>query len=164
MPKLYELTTDYQAVWQLVEDDTTDLAVIEDTLQALEGDIEVKAASIATFIRGLTYDIDAIKAEEKRLADRRKAMENRVTAIKTYVQSQMEAAGLSKIKTSTQTISLQNNPPAVYIADERLIPAKYLTVIPQTTVADKKRIAEALKAGENVPGCELTQGKSLRIR
>jgi hypothetical protein len=164
MPKLYELTTAYREVWNMVEDDTTDLTVITDTLESIEGAIEEKAANIANFIRSLDYDAEAIKAEEKRLADRRKAIENRIAAIKRYIQCQMESTGIDKIKTPTQTISLQKNPPALVVSDDKAVPPQYLVVIPEHYEVDKTRIKEALKNGEIVPGCELTQGKSLRIR
>lgn len=164
MPKLYELAENYKNVWQLIEDESMDLAVIEDTLQSIEGAIEEKAVNIAKFMQSMKADAEAIKAEEKRLADRRKAIENRQKQLKEYLQQQMELAGLDKIKTATHTIAIQNNPPAVVITDETAIPPSYLTIIPEQYVPDKKRIAEAFKNGECVPGCELRQGKSLRIR
>ena len=164
MPSLYELTGDYRQVWDMVNDETVDLAVIEDTLQSIEGAIEDKAVNIVNFIRSLEGDASIIKAEEKRLAERRKALENRVSNIKEYIQGQMEFANLDKIKTPTITIALQKNPPAVNIEDEAKIPAAFITIVPEQRIPDKKRIAEALKGGAEVPGATLTQGKSLRIR
>jgi hypothetical protein len=162
--KLYELTQAYNEVWNLVDNEDTDLQVIEDTLSSLEGAIEDKAANIALFVRGMESDTTVIDAEIKRLTERKRAITNRVNGLKTYLRAQMEAANLLKIKTPTHTISLQNNPPAVNIYDQERIPAAFLTIIPESFVPDKKRISEALKAGEQVPGAELTQGKSLRIR
>ncbi len=164
MPKLYELTGAYNDIWELVNDETTDLTVIEDTLQSIEGAIEEKATNIVKFIRSMEFDVDAIKTEEKRLADRRRAVENRIQGIKDYIKAQMEKAGLDKIKTPILTIALQNNPPAVNIIEQDKIPASYITIVPEQYIPNKKAICDALKAGQSVPGCELTQGKSLRIR
>jgi hypothetical protein len=164
MPSLYELTGDYRQVWDMVNDESVDLAVIEDTLQGIEGAIEDKAVNIVNFIRSLEGDASIIKAEEKRLAERRKAIENRVAHIRDYIQGQMEFASIDKIKTPTVTISLQKNPPAVQIEDETKIPAAFITIVPEQHIPDKKRIAEAMKNGEAVSGATLTQGKSLRIR
>jgi len=164
MPSLYELTGDYRQVWDMVNDESVDLAVIEDTLQSIKGAIEDKAVNIVNFIRSLEGDVSIIKAEEKRLAERRKALENRVINIKEYIQGQMEFANLDKIKTPTITIAIQKNPPAVNIEDEAKIPAAFITIVPEQHIPDKKRIAEALKGGAEVPGATLTQGKSLRIR
>jgi len=164
MSSLWELTSDYKKVMDLIESDTTEIATIKDTLESIEGAIEEKAANIVKFVRSLEFDVDSIKTEEKRLSDRRKAIENKISNIKEYLQSNMELAGLGKIKTPITTISIQNNPPAVNIIDGEKIPSKFITIIPKQHVPDKKRIADALKSGEEVPGCELKQGKSLRIR
>ena len=50
---------------------------------------------------------------------------------------------------------------AVEIVNETLIPSEYKTIV-QNTVTDKKRIAEDLKLGIPVNGCELKINKSLR--
>jgi len=164
MAKLYELTGDYRKVWEMVDDEGVDLAVIEDTLQSIEGEIEIKANSVACIIRNLNYDINTLNAEIERLTRLKQTRTNAVEGLKKYVQYQMGLAGIDKIKTPLQTLVIQNNPPSVLIEDEKAIPAKFLTVIPQTTVPNKKDIATAIKAGEVVPGCSLMQGKSLRIR
>ena len=162
--KLYQLTENYQNLWDLVEDETIDLSIVETALKTVEGAIQEKAQNLAVFIKSLGADIEIIKAEEKRLADRRKALENKQAGIKNYLQSQLEMAKLGKIKTAVITVSIQNNPPAVQIIDEAIIPAQYKTIVPQTFTIDKKSIADDIKKGISVPGAESTQGRSLRIR
>jgi len=162
--KLYQLTENYQNLWDLVEDETIDLSIVETALKTVEGAIQEKAQNLAVFIKSLGADIEIIKAEEKRLADRRKALENKQSGIKNYLQSQLEMAKLDKIKTAVITVSMQNNPPAVRIIDEAIIPAQYKTIVPQTFTIDKKSIADDIKKGISVPGAESTQGRSLRIR
>jgi len=162
--KLYQLTENYQNLWDLVEDETIDLSIVETALKTVEGAIQEKAQNLAVFIKSLGADIEIIKAEEKRLADRRKALENKQSGIKNYLQSQLEMAKLGKIKTAVITVSMQNNPPAVRIIDEAIIPAQYKTIVPQTFTIDKKSIADDIKKGISVPGAESTQGRSLRIR
>lgn len=160
---LYELSQGYANLLGLIEE-AEDPTLIHTLLQATEGQIQEKAANIVKFIKSMDADIDIIKAEEKRLTERRKAIENRRNSIKEYIQQQMELMGMDKIKTPTMTIALQNNPPSVNVLDEKLIPASYLTIIPETYVINKSAIREAIKNGEEVPGAELTQGKSLRVR
>ena len=162
--KLYQLTENYQNLWELVEDETIDLSIVETALKTVEGAIQEKAQNLAVFIKSLGADIEIIKTEEKRLADRRKALENKQAGIKNYLQSQLEIAKLDKIKTPVITVAIQNNPPAVKIIDEAIIPAQYKTIIPQTFAIDKKTMTDDIKKGINVPGAELTQGRSLRIR
>lgn len=162
--KLYELTESYNNVWGLLNDDEADLETIETALVTLEDAIEEKAGNVAKFIKSMDAEIDVIKAEEKRLAERRKAVENKRDRVKKYIADQLQLMGIDKVKLPTVTIALQNNPPALKIEDESLIPASYLTLIPERYEADKDRIKKDLKAGVEVPGAVLTQGKSLRIR
>lgn len=164
MPTLYNLAERYQNITDLLDNPEIDQATIINALAVVESDLATKAGNIAVIIRSMDADCDIIKAEEKRLAERRRAIENRRDWLKGYVREQMERIGLTKIKTPTFTISLQNNPPALQITDEASIPASYLTIIPEHTELNKEAIKAALKAGEEVPGATLAQGKSLRIR
>jgi hypothetical protein len=161
--KLYELTSSYQKIADLIDESCPDES-LEIALQQIEGAIEEKAEGIAKLIKTLDYDADIFKAEEKRLSDRRRAIENKRDRIKAYIKDQMEILGRDKIKLPTVTLALQNSPPAVNIVDDKTIPAKYLTIVPEQHVPDKKAILEALKAGQEVSGAEMTQGKHLRIR
>lgn len=160
---LYNLSEAYQNVLNLIDDENPDSDILK-ALQTIEGQIEVKASSMATLIKSLESEADFIKTEERRLAQRRKVRENAVSNIKQYLQSAMEQMGMDKIKTSTWTFNIQNNPPAVQIVNEDEIPGKFLTLIPERYEVNKKLISEALKSGEEVKGCELIRGKSLRIR
>ncbi|WP_108669518.1 siphovirus Gp157 family protein [Peribacillus acanthi] len=158
--KLYEMTTHYRQLLDMAEE--LDPEVFQDTLEAIEEEIEDKAENVAKLIRTLDSDIEVIKAEEKRLADRRKALENKIVSVKTYLQEQMEIAGIDKVKRPTLTISIQNNPPSVSVLDESLIPSNF--IIPQPGKISKKDILAALKEGQFIPGAEIIQSKGVRIR
>jgi hypothetical protein len=142
--------------------DQLDQEVFLDTLSAISESLEDKVESTAKFIRCLDGDIEAIKAEEKRLADKRKVLENKVSSIKEYLQNEMEFSGIDKVKRPTLTVSIQLNPPSVEVLDESVIPSIFM--IPQPEKIDKKAILKALKDGEEIPGCEITQSRGLRIR
>lgn len=160
---LYELGYAYANVLELVDDEMPDIDILN-ALTAIEGAIEVKAANIANLIKGLEAEAEIIKAEEKRLSQRRKSRENVVINVKQYLKETMEQMGKDKIKTAVWTVSIQNNPPAVQITNEDEIPGKFLTLIPERYEVNKKLISEALKAGEEVKGAGLSRGRSLRIR
>jgi hypothetical protein len=160
---LYELSEGYLNIQNLIDEESPDNDILN-ALTTIEGAIEVKAGNIANLIKSLESEAEVIKAEEKRLAQRRKARENAADNVKQYLRVAMEQMGLDKIKTPTRTISIQLNPPAVQIMNEDEIPGKFLTLVPEHYEVNKKLIAEALKAGEEVKGCELSRGKSLRIR
>ncbi|MGM9925202.1 MAG: siphovirus Gp157 family protein [Bacillus sp. (in: firmicutes)] len=158
--KLYELTAAYNNVLDMAED--LDQETLLDTLESIQEGIEDKAENTAKLIRSIEADVEAIKTEEKRMADRRKALESKASSIKAYLQQQLETAGIDKIKRPTLTVSLQNNPASVSVLDESLIPLEYL--VPQPSKVSKKDILADLKKGQAVPGVELVQTKGLRIR
>lgn len=160
--KLYELTQAYENINNLMDDETMDTAVLETALQQIEADITAKCQNIAILMKGLEAEIDAHKAEEKRLAERRRALEGKRDWLKNYLATELDKVGLEKVKAGVFTVALQNNPPAVEITGQ--VPAEFVTIIPEQYQPDKKRIAEYLKAGNVVDWAQLKQGKSLRIR
>jgi hypothetical protein len=161
MSKLYELTSQYEQVLSMVNDEA-DMDVLKDTLEGLEGEITDKAESIAKLMKSIEADETAIKAEEDRLYARRKAFENRRTSIKDYLEQQLTGANIDKIKGAMFTISIQNNPPSVNIQDDATVPDKYY--IPQPPKLDKKALLDDLKAGAEYEGITLEQSRSVRIR
>lgn len=161
--KLYDLTANVAAIYNRVLDDDADLAVLEDTLQSLEGAIEVKAENMAKFVLMLNADADAIDSEIKRLQARKAARLNRAERIKAYLKNQLEFIGKDKVQTPLMTVAIRKNPPSLVIDDVAAIPTEYLTMIPARFEPTKELIKESLKAGNEVPGAHLEQGTHLRI-
>jgi hypothetical protein len=153
---LYKLTEELE---DMMQDETTD----EQALERVFGDIQLKAENIVHFMANLDGSIDLFKAEEKRIAERRKAMENKLARTKDYLRENMERLMLEKLSAGTFTISLQNSPPAVVIDDLDAIPARFFTIIPESKVIDKKALAAELKAGL-VLGAHSEQHKHIRVR
>ena len=161
--KLYELTEMYQNVWNLIEDEDVDIESLEMALNQIEENIELKAEGMAKLIKSIDGDVAALKEEENRLANKRKTLENKQKNIKTYLEYQLIGMGIDKVKTPLFTVALQNNPPSVRFIDEALIPEQY-KVRTELVSIPKKLILDDIKEGKEVAGCELVQGKSLRIR
>ena len=158
--KLYELTDDYLRLLEMAEE--LDPETFQDTLESIQESIEDKVENTAKLIKSIEADVQAIKEEEKRLAERRRALETKVNRIKEYLQNELEKAGIYKVKRPLITVSIQNNPPSVKIVDEKIIPSSFM--IPQPPKLDKKGILEKLKNGEHVPGATLVQERGIRIR
>ena len=160
--KLYEVSTNINAVWNLLESEDVDLEVIESTLISLEEAFETKADGIASIMKSLDAEAEAIKAEEVRLAARRKSAENRKEWLKGYLEREMERAGLSKVKTPKFTVSLSLNPPSVEVLDPSKIPSDYWRV-PEPQL-DKKSIVQAFKEGNLIDGVRLVQKRGIRVK
>jgi phage host-nuclease inhibitor protein Gam len=160
--KLYELTDNYRRILDMLDEGQDE--ALQDTLDSIKDAIEQKAEGIAKIIRTMDAEAEAIKAEEQRLNQRRKAIESRRDGLKRYLEDQLNLTGIDKVKTATFTVALQNNPPSVNVLDDTAIPQTFKVHIPEQWNVDKKAIMQALKDGQEIPGVELFQGRSLRIR
>lgn len=158
--KLYQLTDDYLRLMEMAEE--LDQETFQDTLESIQDSIEDKVENTAKVIKSIEADVLAIKEEEKRLKERRQALEKKIDNIKDYLKEQLEKAGIDKVKRPLITVSIQNNPPKVEIVDEKSLPFEFM--IPQPAKVDKKAILEKLKNGEHVPGATLVQERGIRIR
>ncbi|MED5073390.1 siphovirus Gp157 family protein [Anoxybacillus geothermalis] len=157
--KLYELAANYVELMNMA--DEMDSEAIVDTLEAIRDEIELKAENIAKLIRNLEADARAIREEEKRLNEKRTAIENKVKRLKAYLFKQLEHAGIQRIKRPTITVYIQDNPPSVDVVDISVIPEEFLK---HKVEVDKKSILERIKSGEQIPGVELKREKGVRIR
>ncbi len=123
--KLYDLTQNYLQLLDMAEQ--LDEETFQDTLAAIQEPLEEKVENIAKMIRSLEADITAIKDEEKRLADRRKALETKVDNSKEFLKQQLELAGIDKVKRPLITVSIQNNPPSVHVVDIEKISSQFIS-------------------------------------
>lgn len=165
MTSLYNLVGEKLALQKKLEELNFDEETIADTLEGDSVAIQQKIESYAFIIRNMEALPDAIKAEEKRLAERRKAIEKRVDNIKHWLFVNMQACGITKIESPVFTVALQNNPSSVIIDDEALIPADYLRVpeVPPPS-PDKALIKQAINDGLEVPGAHLQSSQRLVIK
>ncbi len=144
--KLYELTEQWEDVFNMMEDGETDEQVIFDTLESIEGEIEDKADNYAKMIRNLQASVDVLKAEEERLYQRRKSTENHIQRLKDNLQANLEFIGKTKFKTDLFSFSVAKNggkQPLSITDNLDEIPGKYL--IPQPPKVNNDAIRELLK-------------------
>jgi hypothetical protein len=162
---LYKLADAYmEASHRLADLDLPD-EVIRDTLEGMSGELEVKATNVAMFARNLEATAETIRQAEFDMATRRKAIEARAKRLRVYLQDQMSRTGITKIECPYFKLAIRDNPPAVAIDAEGQIPQEFMrTPEPPPPAPDKKAIAEALKAGKDVPGAHLERGQRLEIK
>jgi len=160
--KLYEMANQYLAVADLADDMPPE--AIADTLESIEGEIEVKAEALLQVVTNMEGDTAMIDAEIKRLQARKVVIQNRADSLREYLRQNMLRTGIDKISCTLFSITLAQAKPMVVVTDERLIPDEYIkTTITKAPV--KADILKALKAGEVVPGCLLGESKrSLLIK
>jgi len=162
---LYQLAAEHSADLERLADLDLPPETVADTLESLGGELQSKAQSVVAFMRNLETTAQAIKEAETKMATRRKAIENRVASLKSYVLDVMQDNGIQRIDCPLFAISIAKNPPAVEVYDESQIPADCLITPPAPPPqVDKKLIAQVLKAGRDVPGARLTQSVRLSIK
>lgn len=163
---LYQLTDQYRELMHRLDGMDLDAQTIADTIEAsgLTDALQDKAQGVEMVARAATQYVPAIDAEIARLTALKAARERVADGLRSYLKRNMEAAGIEKIECPLFKIAIQKNPPAVEIFDQLSLPAKYMvTPKPPAPAPDKKAIAAAIKAGEEVTGARLTQSTRLRI-
>ncbi|MBU6956094.1 siphovirus Gp157 family protein [Hahella sp. HN01] len=165
MTELYKITGKLLELQNLDAGDDANLKqAVVDTLDAIEGEFQDKAVSVAHFIRNLEPDIKAVDTEIKRLQARKKTLENRQEQVTDYLRENMERTGIKNISCPLFSISYVKGRETAAIEDESALPDEYVDV--KTEVKpNKASITKALKAGVNIPGARLEHTKSsIRIK
>lgn len=160
---LYELTGQFKGLLEMIEQGDVSPEALKDTLEGLDGEIEVKADGYAKVIKELDGQALIIKAEIDRLSSRKSSFESHIRALKESLQASMESTGKTKFKTNLFSFGIQKNPSRLIIDNQNEIPEKYL--IPQEPRIDNASIRTYLSDTGVVPTyAHLEQSESLRIR
>jgi aldehyde:ferredoxin oxidoreductase len=160
---LFSIATEYKALAETLANLDIDEQTLIDTLDGNAGALEEKSTNIALAVLNFEHLADGIKQAEKRMSERRKAIEARVDRIKEYVKGCMELAGISKIESPEVILTIKKNPPAVEIYDEKALPDFYKREVIKIE-PDKVMIKEELQAKKDVPGAQLVQKTRLDIK
>jgi len=163
--KLYEIKDLYMRFCEMVENGEIDEDAIADTLESIDGEFEDKADNIACLIKTCQAEAEAIKAEEKALAERRKVKENQINNLKTYISNTMQTLGKTKIETARNVLSFRKST-ALNISNEEWFMQKYPELVKTEIVKSipKKEVTDLIKAGQEFVGAELVERMNLQIK
>ena len=161
MASLYEIAWMYRQVLDMEPESDDEFGAMMTALDELQGELTEKADNIVKYIRNLSAEADALKAEEAALYKKRKAAENKAERLKAYLAAQMTLCGLKELKAGLFKLRFQPTAPAISIIDESVVPEKFHRV---KVEIDKLAIRDALKNGEEVPGIKIERGETLVIR
>lgn len=138
--------------------------VVADTLEAMSGDLEVKAQAVAYMVRAFEADAAAVAQWAKDAAARAKAIEARAEHLREYLARCLDAAGIEKVDGPGIRIGWRKSS-AVVIDDEAQIPLSLMVCPPAPAPRpDKASIASEIKSGRDVPGAHLEQRRTLQIK
>lgn len=166
---LYEITADFLALQNMLEDPDVDPQAVADTLEAVEGELEWKAENYAKVIRNLEGNIGAIKTEIERLDALKKTCEAGVKRLKDNLQEAMTITGKTKFKTDLFSFAIQKNGgalPVIVDVDTADLPDECVIIEEKP---DKKALAALLEDSENKEYYSKfahfgERGESLRIK
>ena len=137
---LYEIKGKYGLLMERLEEDGTDVDEVLELFTDLQEDLKEKADGYGRVRANCKATIDALKAEEKRLADKRKHYERIVERLETNLFDAMKTMDMPKIETDLFSFRIQRNggaAPVIITAPDQ-IPPEYLNV---TVKPDLKAIA-----------------------
>jgi hypothetical protein len=157
MLSLYELNETYQ---QLVTLDADEEA-LKNILDAIEGDVKVKANNIGMVINTLKSEQLILETELKRLQAKLKASETKETNIKQYLSENLKAMGISKLDCELFKFSFRKSE-SVIIDNLELIPTAYVNESVVRT-PDKKFIKASLEKG-TIEGCHIETKHNLQVK
>ena len=159
---LYEITSGFPALMENEEITEEDKKKIEEELTVL---LQKKSQNIIGYTKNIELTINAMKEEEKRIADNRKVLENKISKFKEYVKECMENNGITKIVTGLGTLSIAKSPLSVEIINEDEVPSEFKQEV-VTVKIDKTKIKNNFKETGEIPeGVNIiTTNTSLRIK
>mgnify|MGYP003301338786 CR=1 FL=1 len=155
MATLYEID---QAIMECLDMETGEI-IDPQRLDALEMERSSKIEGVACWIKNLTADAMAYKAEKEAFAEREKAALKKAEGLKNWLAYALDG---QKFSTWRCAVSFRRSE-AVEITDESIVP-KTMQTKKVTYTINKTAIKEAIKAGKKVRGCQLVERQNVQIK
>lgn len=129
MSTLYELKEEFKMLLDMMEDDSIDEEMIQNSLEGIECEIEIKAEGYAKILKELEGQAEAVRKEISRLDDKYGKIVANMDRLKTNLKIAMNETGKKKIQTDLFTISVCKNggktPLIIDGVDINEVPEKY---------------------------------------
>jgi hypothetical protein len=162
--KLYEIADQFRALERLEGSEEIPPEVMADTLEALDGDFEVKAIAVAKFILSLEAAAGDIQEAAKAMKARADRLSRRAEGVRAYLLFNFQSLNKKKLESPELTIARRSNPVSVQVTYSESIPQKFwVQPEPPPPHIDKRALKDALQSGEEIVGAYLESGESLRI-
>lgn len=129
-----------------------------DKFEELSIEREVKIENICLWIKNLTAEAEAIKAEKLNLEVRQKAKTNKIDSLKKYISTYLEG---SKFETARVKVSFRKSESLEY-EDVYKIPEEYLKY--KEPEVNKTELKNALKKGLKVEGVSIVEKQNIQIK
>ena len=169
MKNLYEIDSN---IIELLENGFNPACIEEETgeideakankyLESLKIDRKEKIENIAVYIKTLDSEAAAIKAEEKRLKERREAKERKAERLRDYLKTSMLMFDEKRFETARVVLSFRASK-TVIVSDIELLDKAYIKEKVEYS-ADKTAIKKAIESGATVNGAFIEENQNLQI-
>jgi len=162
--ELFDLIGEYKDLYEMLTDEEVDEQTVKDTLEGVEGEIEIKAQGIVSLYDRLDMEIKACEQHMKAWGNRLAVRKNAKERIKRLMIDGITAMGKDELKAGDVTIKVSNVGgvlPIIY-EDGVTVPERFTKMTIET---DGKLVREALDKGETLDFAHFGQrGKTVRIR
>lgn len=155
MASLYEIN---QAILDCIDMETGEL-IDPERLEQLTIEKDQKIENVACWIKNLTAEAAAYKAEKAAFAEREAQALKKADTLKKWLS---DALAGQKFSTAKCAVSFRKSE-AVMVDDVNLIPAEMLR-IKTTYEPDKTAIKNAIKSGREINGCMLVENTNIQIK
>lgn len=160
---LYELTKQIQELSERewADPDTGEILDedVANALNALTLERDEKIENVALWYKDTLAEAEAIKAEENKLASRRRGKERLAESLKRYLDYALAGQKFSSPRVAISFRNVVNG--KTVIDDPAKIPMAFQKVV---TEPIKSEISKAIKAGMDVPGAHLEDSHSVIVR
>lgn len=170
MSSLYELD---KGIYELLENGFNNACIDAETgeineakaaeyLEALQLERNAKIENIAVYVKSLTSEAEAIKAEEKRLKERREAKERKAERLKEYLKSSLLAFNNRNFETARVELFFRPSKQVIVSDIEKLDKAYIKEKVEYS--ADKTAIKKAIESGAVIDGAYIEEKQNLNIK
>lgn len=154
---LYDISTEFTALEELLMMDGGEITEAHQELETMVSALLLaKADNMVNFIQKLEDEMDLADAHIKRIQLYKKARANAIESLKGYVKVSLDKMNKDEVEGVMGSISIRKAPKVVDITNEDLIPPQFIRT---KTEVSKTDLAKALKAGEEIEGARLIDGK-----
>jgi len=164
--KLYELTRILAELDNELDNGSLSLEEIAIRLDQFNVQFDFKAAQIAKMVLNYESDMAQLKAEEERLASKRKTLNNRSESLRHYLLGNMREAGIKTVNYEAIRVAIQDNPYSVGEVSINDLSPEFIRIIPEQKEPDKKAILEHFKQTGEIPAgvAEISRTQRLVIK
>ena len=150
MNDIFDLVGEYRELYEMLTDaDESEEQVINDTIEGVIGEIEIKAAGLVGIMNRLDMEIDACEKHKKEWDNRLRVRKNAKERIKARIIQAMQEMGTTELAAGDVKFKLQNagGQLPLIIDEGATVPEKFTKI---TIENDNALIRKALENGEQL--------------